>query len=288
MSLQAKLNADAALLKRYSGKLPYADAMTVLRVPIAVIQDAINGNFEPIKSENGRHIRSHNVIFLPEHPQFPDELADLTNMFLWDWEVDLIAQRSGMTVNQLPMMTSADENDDGTYDCAFLRVAVCQRTIGNMYQFKEKKAFDHKPTERNGYKMGEQHIFTEMSQLDPIRMPKSVTTTFRTEAAKAMAAADQQRINKRIALDEQRKRSALNTKIITAEESEKTRKLFDLEDALAEHNNTLDVAKAELEAATTDAKKKAATAKVAEASSAVESYTEQIKTIKEELEAIKG
>lgn len=165
--------ASANLLTAWNGnQFPYADAMEEVYVPIANIEiyDA-----KDIRTNNGDYNYTHVINFMPNHPNMPSNIEG-NSIRLVDFRSARIMRNLGFEGDEQGFMQAceADMNSE-TPDCAYARVFICWRTIGDNYQRRsakgteERLTFEAKPSDK--YQVGEVRPFYELASNNEITLP---------------------------------------------------------------------------------------------------------------------
>ena len=165
--------ASATLLAAFNGEqYPYAEAMEEVYVPIANIEiyDA-----QDIRTNNGQFNYTHVINFMAAHPNMPSNIEG-NSIRLVDFRSARIMRNLGFEGDEAGFMQAceADMNSE-TPDCAYARVYICWRTIGENYQRRASKggearlAFPANPSDK--YQVGEIRPFYELAGNNEISLP---------------------------------------------------------------------------------------------------------------------
>lgn len=277
---------DTKLMERLAGEdYAYAEAITGLRVPIEGIQlDRIISDKYDTKirtSKNGKADITHTAVLLHEHPMMPDRLKEIGSLSLYDFHIARIPQDYQIAEEMIPTYTAMDINDDGTYDCSFLKVLAVQRIVGNTYQRKGGEPFVISPSEDGRYDLGDVKLSYEVSPLMPFTLPKYVRHTMLSDDSKAKAESNLRKIEA-MQLKQAQARTAIPD-LRTSDEEKKARiELNKLKNAIAEHNALIDSKQKQLD----EGKLSEAKAKTAKAD--IETLSEELKTFKSQLTDIES
>lgn len=285
MANDNKIKSDAALLSRLSGKLPYADALTTVRVPVEVIESIRSDKFEPLTTKNGKSEYTHRAVLLIEHDLFPPEMLHLQNLLILDWLMEKMLGPNGITEETITMLTRARRLPDGNLDCAFIMCSISQRTMGKYYQHGDRPEFKHEPTAEKPE--GSQQFFIDPLPINALTPPIWVQDKYVTAIANETAKATQIRLDKKVAVEEMRRAVRANRKAVSKEELEMVNKVESLRDIVADHNTNVNKLKAIQEAATVAADKKQAASDVVKATEELDAANAELTKAQEELKLIR-
>jgi hypothetical protein len=272
---------DTKLMERLAGEeYPYAEAITAIKVPIEGIQlDRIISDKYDTKirtSKNGKADITHSAVLLHDHSLMPDRLKEIGSLSLYDFHIARIPQDYQIAEEMIPMYTAAEIKDDGSYDCAFLKVLAVQRIVGNTYQRKGGDPFVISPSEDGRYDIGDVKLSYEVSPLMPFTLPNYVRRIMLSDDSKAKAEANMRKIEA-MQLKQQQARTAIPDLRTSDEEKAARIEINKLKNAIAEHNALIDSTQAQLDSGKlTPAKAKTAEEKIG-------TLNEELKTFKSQL-----
>jgi len=281
--------SDRAMLNRSAGEsFPYAEALTVIEVPIKQIKRAI------IESEkygtklrvtkNGKSTYTHKALISHRHPLCPDIVKSISSLPMLDWMVTDLIVNMEIPVESLPTWSMERKLPDGSYDSGWMTVRVYQRIVGRTYQQRgETDTFT--PEASDTEKVGDVRIYFDIDVNSTFVPPQCRLDGRATAVDTAYANAAQRAIEKQA-----EQHNALKTEVplisISDEEIELQAAISKYRNTIAEHNKTVDDLKYKVANAKKPETKAAAEKEYSEAMGVLETMKAELEAKEKELDAI--